>query len=181
MGQSRRFFRRRVRLAVNLGSAGCSGLPVEGIGLDVQAPKPEPQIMRYELTDYEWAAIKPFLPNKPRGIPRVNAGACSTGSFGSSVQVRHGATCQRRTAPAPLVIIVSFGGGGLASGTRSWTRWPPIMTRARYLNCVRAPARSPYRGQQSAGYGAVARQPDMQDSRGRRYQRATSPSRPHDR
>jgi len=25
--------------------------------------------MRYELTDYEWAAIKPFLPNKPRGVP----------------------------------------------------------------------------------------------------------------
>jgi len=48
-------------------------LPVEGIGLDViQAPKPEPQIMRYELTDYEWTAIKRFLPNKPRGIPRVN-------------------------------------------------------------------------------------------------------------
>ena len=28
--------------------------------------------MRYELTDYEWAAIKLFLPNKPRGVPRVN-------------------------------------------------------------------------------------------------------------
>ena len=28
--------------------------------------------MRYELTDYEWATIKPFLPNKPRGVPRVN-------------------------------------------------------------------------------------------------------------
>jgi transposase len=28
--------------------------------------------MRYELTDHEWAAIKPMLPNKPRGIPRVN-------------------------------------------------------------------------------------------------------------
>ena len=28
--------------------------------------------MRYELTDYEWAAIKPLLPNKPRGVPRVN-------------------------------------------------------------------------------------------------------------
>lgn len=28
--------------------------------------------MRYELTDYEWAAIKPFLLNKPRGVPRVN-------------------------------------------------------------------------------------------------------------
>jgi hypothetical protein len=28
--------------------------------------------MRYELTDYEWAAIKPMLPNKPRGVQRVN-------------------------------------------------------------------------------------------------------------
>jgi hypothetical protein len=24
--------------------------------------------MRYELSDYEWAAIKPMLPNKPRGV-----------------------------------------------------------------------------------------------------------------
>lgn len=39
--------------------------------------------MRYELTDYEWTAIKPFLPNKPRGVPRVKTGACSTASFGS--------------------------------------------------------------------------------------------------
>jgi transposase len=28
--------------------------------------------MRYELTDYEWTAIKPFLPNTPRGVPHVN-------------------------------------------------------------------------------------------------------------
>jgi transposase len=28
--------------------------------------------MRYELADYEWTAIKPMLPNKPRGVPRVN-------------------------------------------------------------------------------------------------------------
>jgi transposase len=28
--------------------------------------------MRYELTDQEWAVIKPMLPNKPRGVPRVN-------------------------------------------------------------------------------------------------------------
>jgi transposase len=28
--------------------------------------------MRYELTDYEWAAVRPFLPNKPCGVPRVN-------------------------------------------------------------------------------------------------------------
>jgi transposase len=28
--------------------------------------------MRYELTDHEWAAIKPMLPNKPHGVARVN-------------------------------------------------------------------------------------------------------------
>jgi hypothetical protein len=26
----------------------------------------------YDLTDHEWAAIKPMLPNKPRGVARVN-------------------------------------------------------------------------------------------------------------
>ena len=30
--------------------------------------------MRYELTDREWASIRPMLPNKPRGVPRVNGG-----------------------------------------------------------------------------------------------------------
>jgi transposase len=28
--------------------------------------------MRYELTDHEWTIIRPMLPNKPRGVPRVN-------------------------------------------------------------------------------------------------------------
>lgn len=28
--------------------------------------------MRYELNESEWTAIKPMLPNKPRGIRRVN-------------------------------------------------------------------------------------------------------------
>jgi transposase len=59
-----------------------SGLPVEGIGLDViQATKPEPRIMRYELTDFEWAAIRSFLPNKPRGIPRVDDRRVLNGIF----------------------------------------------------------------------------------------------------
>jgi transposase len=28
--------------------------------------------MRHELSDYEWTAIKPMLPNKPHGVRRVN-------------------------------------------------------------------------------------------------------------
>jgi transposase len=28
--------------------------------------------MRYELSDYEWTAVKPMLPNKPRAVRRVN-------------------------------------------------------------------------------------------------------------
>lgn len=28
--------------------------------------------MRDELSDYEWTAIEPMLPNKPRGVRRVN-------------------------------------------------------------------------------------------------------------
>jgi transposase len=28
--------------------------------------------MRYEITDSEWSVIKPMLPNKRRGIPRVD-------------------------------------------------------------------------------------------------------------
>ncbi len=27
---------------------------------------------RYELTDMEWSIIQPLLPNKPRGVPRVD-------------------------------------------------------------------------------------------------------------
>lgn len=27
---------------------------------------------RYELTDVEWSIIEPLLPNKPRGVPRVD-------------------------------------------------------------------------------------------------------------
>jgi transposase len=37
--------------------------------------------MRYELTDFEWHTIKPFLPNKPRGVPRVNDRRVLNGIF----------------------------------------------------------------------------------------------------
>jgi transposase len=37
--------------------------------------------MRYELDDHEWAVIKLMLPNKPRGIPRVNDRRVLNGIF----------------------------------------------------------------------------------------------------
>lgn len=37
--------------------------------------------MRYELADHEWVAIKPMLPNKPRGVPRVNDRRVLNGIF----------------------------------------------------------------------------------------------------
>ena len=37
--------------------------------------------MRYELSDFEWAAIKPFLPNKSRGVRRVNDRSVLNGIF----------------------------------------------------------------------------------------------------
>ena len=85
--------------------------------------------MRYELSDYEWTAIKPMLPNKLRSVRRASDRRVLNGIFGFCDQVRRGATCQRPTVPAPLVTIASFAGGRLESGTRSWIRWPPVMMR----------------------------------------------------
>jgi hypothetical protein len=71
--------------------------------------------MRYELADYEWVAIKPMLPNKPRGVPRVNdrrvLGPAIWGTLarfaGSFWPLHH------------LFITVSSAGGGLVSGAAS--------------------------------------------------------------
>jgi transposase len=37
--------------------------------------------MRYELTDFEWADIKPMLPNKPRGVPHMDDRRVLNGIF----------------------------------------------------------------------------------------------------
>src|ERR1700744_6439813 len=37
--------------------------------------------MRYDPTDFEWTAIKPMLPNKPRGVRRVNDRRVLNGIF----------------------------------------------------------------------------------------------------
>ena len=37
--------------------------------------------MRYELNTYEWSVIRPMLPNKPRGVPRVDDRRILNGIF----------------------------------------------------------------------------------------------------
>jgi transposase len=36
---------------------------------------------RYDLTDFEWRMIEPLLPNKPRGVPRVDERRVLNGIF----------------------------------------------------------------------------------------------------
>jgi transposase len=74
------------------------------------------------MRDYEWTAIKPMLPNKPRGVRRVNDRRVLNGIFWV---LRSGAPWRdlpETYGPRTLVTIASFVGGGPASGTRSWMR-----------------------------------------------------------
>jgi len=36
---------------------------------------------RFDLTDFEWSVIQPLLPNKPRGVPRVDDRRALNGIF----------------------------------------------------------------------------------------------------
>ena len=36
---------------------------------------------RFDLTDFEWSVIEPLLPNKPRGMPRVDDRRVLNGIF----------------------------------------------------------------------------------------------------
>ena len=59
--------------------------------------------MRYELTSHEWTAIEPMLPNKPRGVARVNDRRVLNGTFWCFGPGRPGGTYRRasRTARTP--------------------------------------------------------------------------------
>jgi hypothetical protein len=84
-------------------------LRLDAIALDaIQAPKTEPQIMRYKPSDFEWTAIMPMLPN------------CLAGALWPDLQ--------RSMVLVLLVTIASSGGSRLASGTRSWMRLLAPMT-----------------------------------------------------
>ena len=75
--------------------------------------------MRYELSDFEWTAIKPMLPNKTRGVRRANDRRVLNGTS----WVRRRGPLARPSgglwAPARPATIGSCAGGRPRSGTRS--------------------------------------------------------------
>ena len=86
--------------------------------------------MRYELSDYEWTAIKPTLPNKTRGVRRENdrrvlngiVWVLRSGAPWRDLPETYGprTTCYNRFVRAA---------GWRLGRTRSWMRWLPVMTR----------------------------------------------------
>ena len=80
--------------------------------------------MRYELTDHEWIAIKPMLPNKPHGVPRINDRRVLNGIFWV---LRSGAPWRdypRSSAHTPCYNrFVRWGRAGVCS--RLWANIPP--------------------------------------------------------
>lgn len=64
---------RQRRTASGLGLARLSASRIEaGRGIVLQTPPLETWIVRHELAAYESDAVRPFLPNKPRGIAHVD-------------------------------------------------------------------------------------------------------------
>jgi transposase len=53
----------------------------DSVAVVISTSKTELRVMRYELSDYEWSVIRPMLPNKPRGIPRVDDRRVLNGIF----------------------------------------------------------------------------------------------------
>jgi transposase len=82
--------------------------------------------MRYELADYEWVAIKPMLPNKPRGVPRVNDRRVLNGISGSCNLGHPGAICRIILALTPPVY-------------NRFVRWRRARVWGRIIDALAAP------------------------------------------
>ena len=100
--------------------------------------------MRYELSDDEWTAIKPMLPNKPRGVPRVNNRRFSmividaaihlfvgVGLAAEAVDLRPAGDARQHVMPPrakrdlPLVFAIVRQRARADRTTAIWSRCPP--------------------------------------------------------
>ena len=80
---------------------------------------------RYDLTDFEWSVIEPLLPNKPRGVPRVDDRRVLNGTMWV---LRSGETCWNATGPTPPATTASIAGARTGSGIALWTRSSRLTT-----------------------------------------------------
>lgn len=83
---------------------------------------------RHELTDAEWAIIAPLLPNKVRGVARVDDRRVINGILW---RFRTGAPWRdvpERYGPRTTLYNVSCAGGPRGAGTSCWKRSRPPMT-----------------------------------------------------
>ena len=138
--------------------------------------------MRDELSDYEWTAIKPMLPNKPRGVRRVNDRRVLNGIFWV---LRSGApwrdlpevygprtTCYNRFVRWRRAGVWDQIMDALAAGHDAAVQMidTSVVRVHQHGACV---------ADNNPRHGSLARRPDEQDSRGRGHQWPAGPSRPH--
>jgi transposase len=100
----------------------------------------EEQMARFDLSDTEWALIKPLLPNKPRGVARVNDWRVLNGIF---YVLRTGSPWRdlpERYGPYTTVYNASTAGRRRVSGCMSSRRWRPNRTIRWRLLTVRSSA-----------------------------------------
>ena len=127
--------------------------------------------MRYELSTHEWSFIRPMLPNKPRGVPRVDDRHPRSGAPWRDLPESFGphTTCYNR--------FVRWRRAGV------WDRIMDVLAHRsersgaddRHLGRARTPARSLHRGQSRAAHRAFTRRADQQDPRSRRCSIVTWP------
>lgn len=74
--------------------------------------------MRYEFTDHEWAAIKPKLPNKPRGVfSRAESGR-SAGDATDQTRTCHQSQDHQAHGSCTLRHVVALQQSGCHGGSR---------------------------------------------------------------
>jgi len=82
---------------------------------------------RHKLTDKEWAIIGPLLPNKSRGVPRVDDRQVLNGILWRFRSGSPWAEAPERYGPPPAT-TGSCVGAKPGSGTGCWRRFPLIST-----------------------------------------------------
>mgnify|MGYP003412650439 CR=1 FL=1 len=85
---------------------------------------------RYDLTDFEWRVIKPLLPDKPRGVPRVDDRRILSGT----IFISHNGL-RWRDAPNEYGLAKTF-------YTR-WKRWGDLGVIARKMEGLASEAAVP--------------------------------------